>query len=113
MTAWFSYLALAGAIVCEVIGTTFLGKSEQFSKMLPTGLMALFYAGSFYLLSLALKHVPLGVAYAIWGGVGIVLTALIGVIVFKQRLDPVAIIGIGLIVTGVVLVQAFSTSAAH
>lgn len=113
MTAWFSYAALAGAIACEVIGTTFLGKSGQFSKLLPTGLMALCYAASFYFLSLALKHLPLGVAYAIWGGVGIVLTALIGVLVFKQRLDPVAMIGIGLIVIGVVLVQAFSTSVAH
>jgi small multidrug resistance pump len=113
MTACLSYLALAGAIVCEVTGTTFLGKSAQFSKMLPTALMALCYAASFYLLSLALRHVPLGVAYAIWGGVGIVLTAVIGVIVFGQRLDPVAMLGIGLIVAGVVLVQAFSTSVAH
>lgn len=113
MSSLYSYLALAGAIICEVTATTFLGKSEQFTRLVPTGLMVLFYGVSFYLLSLALKQVPLGVAYATWGGLGIVLTAVIGVVVFKQQLEPVAIAGIALIVIGVVMVQAFSTSVAH
>ncbi len=111
--AFFAYGALAIAIVCEVIGTSFLMKSEQFTKLVPTLFMALFYAGSFFFLSQALKMLPLGVAYAIWGGLGIVLTALIGVFVFRQTLDPAAIIGIGMIVGGVVVVNVFSNAVPH
>ena len=69
------YGSLAAAIVLEVIGTTFLQKSEQFSKLVPTAAMVLFYVASFYLLSQALKGLPLGIAYAMWSGLGIVLTA--------------------------------------
>lgn len=108
-----AYGSLAIAIVAEVAGTTFLMKSEQFSRLVPTLTMAAFYAVSFFFLSQALKTVPLGVAYAIWGGLGIVLTAGISVIVFKQTLDVPAIIGISMIVGGVVVVNAFSNSASH
>ncbi|MCM2477802.1 multidrug efflux SMR transporter [Rhizobium sp. CG5] len=108
-----SYSALAGAIVLEVIGTTFLQKSEQFSRLWPTLAMVAFYVASFYLLSQALKGVPLGIAYAMWGGLGIVLTAIISVVVFKQSLDLPALIGIGMIVAGVVFMNTFSHSVSH
>jgi small multidrug resistance pump len=108
-----SYAALGGAITFELAGTTFLGKSEQFTKLAPSLLSVACYAVSFYLLSQALKQLPLGIAYAIWAGLGIVLTAIITVTVFKQRLDAIALIGIAFIVIGVVLIQAFSKSFAH
>ena len=108
-----AYGLLAAAIASEVAGTTFLQKSEQFTRPLPTAAMALLYATSFFFLSQALKHLPLGVAYAIWGGLGIVLTAVIGVVVFRQTLDAPAYLGIALIVSGVVVTQVFSQSGGH
>lgn len=106
-----SYLALAGAIICEVVGTAFLQKSAQFTKFGPTAIMALFYIMSFYLLSVALRVLPLGIAYAVWGGLGIVLTAVVSVVVFRQTLDTMAMIGIAMIVCGVVVVNVFSNSS--
>lgn len=106
--ALIAYGSLAFAIVCEVAGTSFLQRSEQFTRLGPSVATILFYVGSFYLLSHAIKVVPLGLAYAIWGGVGIVLTAAIGVAMFGQRLDTPALIGIALIVGGVVVVNVFS-----
>ena len=106
-----SYLALAGAIICEVAGTAFLQKSAQFTRFGPTAIMALFYIASFYLLSIALRTLPLGVAYAIWGGLGIVLTAVVSVVVFRQTLDGIAMLGIAMIVGGVVVVNAFSNAS--
>jgi small multidrug resistance pump len=79
----------------------------------PSVLTGLLYMGSFFFLAQALKIVPLGVAYAIWGGVGIVLTAIVGVLVFRQALDLAAMIGIGMIVGGVVVMQAFSNTVSH
>nr|WP_246849659.1 multidrug efflux SMR transporter [Rubellimicrobium arenae] len=101
------------AIVSEVIGSSFLQKSEQFTKLLPSLAVLVFYAAAFVLLSQALKALPLGVAYAIWAGVGIVLTAGIGVVVFRQSLDGAALLGIALIVAGVVVMQAFSSTVSH
>lgn len=109
----YAYCALGIAIACEVAGTAFLQRSEQFSKLVPTLLMAGFYAGSFFFLSQALKSLPLGIAYAIWGGLGIVLTAIVGMVVFKQTLDAPALVGIGMIVAGVVVVQTLSGSMSH
>ncbi|WP_062206160.1 multidrug efflux SMR transporter [Aureimonas sp. AU12] len=113
MTPAYAYGALAIAIVCEVIGTLFLQKSEQFSKLAPTLAMAVFYVGSFFFLSQALKLLPLGIAYAIWGGLGIVLTAVIGVVVLRQTLDTPAMVGIAMIVGGVVVVNTLSQSGGH
>ena len=106
-----SYAALGLAILLEVAGSSFLLKSEQFTRTLPTMATLLLYAVAFYTLSLALRHIPLGMAYAIWSGVGIVLTALIGWALFRQSLDWPALIGIGFIVTGVVIMNAFSRAA--
>lgn len=108
-----AYGSLALAIVCEVIGSSLLQKSDQFSKLVPTIGMGMFFIVSLFFLSQALKVIPLGVAYAIWGGLGIVLTALIGVVFFRFALDTWAIVGIGLIVSGVIVMNTLSHSAGH
>jgi small multidrug resistance pump len=105
------YLFLAIAIILEVIGSSFMKASQGFSKWLPSTIVIVAYIACFYFLSLALKSIPLGIAYAIWGGLGIVLTAIISVVIFKQRLDPPAMIGIILIVSGVVVMNFFSETA--
>lgn len=102
----YSFLMLA--IIFEVLGTTFLVKSEQFTRLVPTLLMAVLYIGSFYFLSQTIKTIPLGIAYAIWGGVGIILTAMIGLVIFKQSIDLPAMIGIVLIISGVIVINVFS-----
>lgn len=109
----FHYGALGAAIACELVGTTLLQKSEQFTRFAPTLFMVLFFAGSFFFLSHALKAIPIGIAYAVWAGVGVVLTAFIGVAVFRQTLDVAAIAGIAMIAGGMVVVNAFSNSAMH
>ncbi|QRZ14029.1 QacE family quaternary ammonium compound efflux SMR transporter [Paracoccus methylovorus] len=108
-----TYATLFTAIALEVVGTTFLQRSEQFTRLMPTLLMGLCYAGSFYFLSLALRAMPLGIAYAIWSGLGIVLVSLIGLFLFGQRLDLAAVIGLTMIVGGVIIVNMFSTSVTH
>lgn len=107
------YLYLAFAIIFEVLGSSFIKASDGFTKWLPSTIVAVAYLAAFYLLSLVLKSIPLGVAYAIWAGLGIVLTALVSVLVFKQKLDAPAIIGILLIVAGVLVMNLFSKTAAH
>lgn len=111
--ALLSYSALGVAILLEVMGTTFLQKTEQFTRLAPTLIMAALYAGSFFFLAQALKIIPLGVAYAIWGGLGIVLVAFVGVFVFRQSIDLAGMIGIAMIVGGVIVVNVFSNSATH
>lgn len=107
----YGFLLLA--IICEVTGTTFLMKSEQFTRLVPTLYTAVLYICSFYFLTQTLKTIPLGIAYAIWGGVGIVLVALIGVVLFKQSIDTPAVVGIGLIISGVIVINVFSTTVGH
>ena len=111
--ALVTYGVLAIAIVFEVVGTSFLQQSQQFTRPLPAALTVVCYAGAFYFLSLALKTLPVGIAYAIWSGLGIVLISLIGLIVFRQSLDLAAVIGIGLIVAGVITINVFSDSISH
>ncbi|RNF84394.1 DMT family transporter [Montanilutibacter psychrotolerans] len=106
-------LYLAAAITAEVIATSALKASEGFTRPLPSLVVLAGYAIAFYFLSLVLKTAPVGVAYAIWSGVGVVLIALIGWLLLKQPLDAPALIGIGLIVAGVVVIQLFSKTAAH
>ncbi len=110
-TAALAILLLA--ICLEVTGTAALQASQQFTRLGPTALMACCYAGSLFLLSVTLKAIPVGIAYAIWSGVGIVLIAIVGYFVFKQSLDLPAIIGLGLIVAGVIVVNTFSSSIMH
>ncbi len=108
-----AYIHLFLAILFETIGTTALQASAQFSKFWPSVIVVIGYAAAFFFLSLTLKSVPVGVAYALWSGLGIVLISLIGLALFGQKLDMAAIIGIGLILTGIVVIQLFSSSAQH
>jgi small multidrug resistance pump len=101
------------AIVAEVIATSSLKASEGFRKFWPSVLVIACYVLSFYFLSLTLRDIPVGVVYAIWSGVGVVLVALIGWIVYRQHLDLPAIIGMLLIVAGVVVMNLFSKSVPH
>jgi small multidrug resistance pump len=103
-----SYLYLAIAILGEVIGTSALKATEGFSRLGPSLVVIVGYGVAFYFLALALKTIPVGVAYAIWSGVGVALITLIGWAVFKQKLDAPALFGIALIVAGVVVIQFFS-----
>ena len=107
------YLFLTLAIAFEVVGSSFMKASEGFSKWVPSSIVIIAYLTCFYFLSLALKTIPLGIAYAIWGGLGIVLTAIISVVIFKQKLDFPAIVGIVLIVSGVVVMNFFSKTTTH
>ncbi|SCX14063.1 Methyl viologen resistance protein C [Agrobacterium sp. DSM 25558] len=108
-----TYAALVAAIVCEVIGTSFLQQSQQFTRWVPTLLMAVFYGAAFYLLSITLRTIPVGVAYAIWSGLGIVLISAVDYVFFRQTLDLAALIGLGLIIAGVLVVNLFSKTVGH
>lgn len=108
-----SYLYLAIAIVAEVIGTSALKAAHGFTRPLPSLVVVAGYGVAFYFLSLALTTIPVGVAYAIWSGVGVVLIALVGWVVFRQSLDMPALLGIGLILAGVMVIQLFSTSVSR
>jgi len=107
------YVFLLIAIVSEVIATSALKASDQFSRFWPSVLVVLGYASAFYFLSLTLKVLNMGIAYAIWSGVGIVLISIAGVVLYKQKLDLPAILGMTLIVAGVLVINLFSKSAAH
>lgn len=107
-----AYFYLAVAIVSEVIATWALKASQGFSRPLPLLVVLAGYGLAFYCLSLTLRSIPLGVAYAVWSGVGIALITLVGWVVYKQALDIGAIIGIALIVSGVVVLQLFSKAGA-
>jgi small multidrug resistance protein len=112
-TILMHYLYLTLAIVLEVLATTLLGKSEGFTKWLFAVGSLLSYGVCFYFLSLALKNIPLGVAYAIWSGVGIVLTAIVSVLVFKSKIDLPFVMGSLLIIAGVVVINLFSKTSGH
>lgn len=103
-----NFLFLFVAIVCEVIATSSLKASDQFTKLMPSILTILGYIAAFYFLSLTLKTIPVGIAYAIWSGVGIVLVTLVAAILYKQQPDWAAIAGMALIIAGVVVINVFS-----
>lgn len=105
LNAW---LILGIAIVAEVAGSTMLMKTQQFTRLAPTVSTLALYAFAFYCLSFTLKYIPLGIAYSVWAGVGIVLTAMVGVFVYRQALDLAAVVGIGFILVGIVLINTFS-----
>lgn len=107
------YVYLMFAILLEVFGSSMLLKSEGFTKLKPTALMVVAFVCAFYCLSKCLKFMPLSIAYALWAGIGLVLTALVSVFVFKQRLDLPAIIGILFILIGVLIINLFSKTATH
>ena len=110
MQAW---LPLALAIVAEVIGTSALKASAGFSRLWPSLVVVAGYGTAFYFLSLALRQIPVGIAYAVWSGVGTVLITLIGVLAFRQKIDAAGMLGIALIITGVLVLNLWSRSGAH
>jgi small multidrug resistance pump len=107
------YLALIAAIVTETIGTMALQASQQFTKPLPALITVLFYGASLYFMAQALRVMPVGIVYAIWSGLGIVLIAGFGSVIFGQSLDTPAMIGLALIIAGIVVIQLFSTTSPH
>ena len=107
------YLFLVIAIAAETIGTTALQASQQFTRLWPSVLVVVAYGASFYFMSFALKVMPVGVVYAIWSGLGIVLIALLGRVVFGQRLDLPALLGLALIIAGILIIHIFSRATGH
>ncbi len=107
------YLYLSIAIVAEVIATSALKAVDGLSKPLPLILVVVGYGIAFWMLSLVMKSIPVGVTYAIWSGLGIVLISLVGVLLYGQRLDGPALAGMALIIAGVLVIQLFSSSTSH
>ena len=113
MTMPLVYAVLVVAILFEVLGTSAMQAAQHFTRLGPTVLMVVCYAIAFYFLSWSLRYVPVGIAYAIWSGLGIVLISLVGYFAFGQKLDLAAMIGLGLIIAGVVVLNVFSKSTFH
>lgn len=108
-----SYLYLTAAIISEVIGTSALKASNEFTRLVPSLVTVAAFVSAFWFLSLSLRTIPVGIAYAIWSGVGIVLISVIARVLFGQKLDAPAMIGMALIVAGVLVINLFSKSSAH
>ena len=107
----FVYLIIA--IVAEVVATSALKASEQFTRLIPSLVVIAGYATAFYFLSLTLQSIPVGVAYAIWSGLGIVLVTVVGAVLFRQFPDAAAIAGMTLVIAGVVVMNLFSKMGSH
>lgn len=107
------YLFLLMAIIFEIVATSSLKMSEQFTKLIPSIITVVFYIAAFYCLSLTLKTLPVGIAYALWSAIGIVFITIIGVFAFKQIPDLPAIIGLVLIIAGVVIINVWSKTSVH
>ncbi|WP_136796347.1 MULTISPECIES: DMT family transporter [Desulfosediminicola] len=108
-----TYVYLALAITFEVIATSALKASEEFTRVIPSIIVVVGYGLAFYLLSLVLRTMPVGVAYALWCGLGVVLVSLVSMVVYKQSLDMPAVIGMAVIVLGVVIINVFSKTVSH
>lgn len=107
------YIYLFIAVAAETIGTSALQASQQFTKLWPSLIVLVAYAFSFYMMGLTLRYMPVGIVYAIWSGLGIVFIAAIGFVVFGQRLDLPAVLGMLLIVIGILIIHLFSKSSTH
>ncbi|PTX55833.1 small multidrug resistance pump [Litoreibacter ponti] len=107
------YFYLIIAVAAETIGTSSIQASQQFTRFGPSLLAVMSFAVAFYFLGLTLKYMPVGVMYALWSGLGIVFIALIGWLYFGQKLDLAALLGMGLIVAGIVVINLFSSTAHH
>ncbi|MDX1464343.1 MAG: SMR family transporter [Halomonas sp.] len=108
-----TYLYLALAIIAEVVATSALKSSAGFTRLWPSVLVLVGYGLAFYLLALVLKSLPVGIAYAFWAGLGIVLVTLVGILVYGEKPDLPALLGLSMIVGGVVVIQVFSSVASH
>lgn len=107
------YTVLVIAIVFEVLGTSAMQAAQHFTRLAPTALMVVCYAVAFFFLSYTLRYIPVGIAYALWSGLGIVLISLVGYWSFGQKLDLAAILGLALIIAGVLVLNLFSKSTFH
>lgn len=107
------WLAIAIAIVAEVTATTALKASNEFTRLWPSLIVVAGYGVAFYFMTISMRVLPVGIMYAIWSGLGILLISILGWLVYKQTLDVPAMIGMGLIITGVVVINVFSTSVGH
>nr|WP_315480557.1 multidrug efflux SMR transporter [uncultured Rhodoferax sp.] len=108
-----NWLYLAIAIACEVVATSALKATEGFTRWQPSALVVAGYGLAFFFLSLTLRSIPVGIAYAIWAGAGVVLVSIAGWLLYQQVLDCAAILGIGLIVAGVLVINLFSKVVVH
>lgn len=108
-----TYLYLFVAIIFEVVATTALKQADGFTRLAPSLVTVLGYALAFYFLALTLRTMPVGIVYAIWSGAGIILITAIGWILFRQALDLPALVGMGLILAGVLVINLFSRSVVH
>lgn len=108
-----AWILLTLAIIAEVLGATMLKVSEGFTKLLPSTVCIISYGLSFYLFALALKELSIGSAYATWAGVGLVLTVVVGIIFFNEKIDLIGIIGVSFILIGILLINVFSKMNAH
>ncbi len=108
-----AYIYLAVAIVAEVVATSALKASEEFTRWIPGMIVVIGYGAAFYYMTLVLRSIPLGITYAVWAGLGIVLVTVAGAVLYKQIPDMPAIIGIGLIVAGVIVINVFSKTISH
>ncbi|MHA2707330.1 DMT family transporter [Vibrio owensii] len=106
-------VALSIAIVCEVVATSSIPKTDQFTKLMPSTVVIIGYCIAFFLLSVTVKSMPVGIVYAIWSGAGIVLVAAVGYFLYGQKLDLAALVGIGFILTGVMIVNLLSKTVGH
>ena len=107
------YFYLAIAITAEVIATSALKASAEFTKLYPSLIVVVGYGVAFYFMTLTLRTIPLGITYAVWSGIGIILVAIVGAFLYKQIPDVAAMIGMGLIITGVVVIHVFSKTVSH
>jgi small multidrug resistance pump len=107
------WLALAIAIIAEVIGTTALKASNEFTRLLPSLIVVVGYGTAFYFMSISMRVLPVGIMYAIWSGMGIVLISVLGWLVYRQTLDTPAMIGLAFIIAGVIIINVFSKSVGH
>ncbi len=107
------YLYLAIAIIAEVAATSALKASAEFTKLFPSLIVIIGYGVAFYFMTLVLRTIPIGITYAVWSGVGIVLIAIVGALLYKQIPDAPAIVGIALIISGVVVIYVFSDTVNH
>ncbi|MBC8333846.1 MAG: multidrug efflux SMR transporter [Anaerolineales bacterium] len=108
-----AYFYLALAIAAEMVATGALKASEEFTKLIPSMIVVIGYGVAFYFMTLVLRTIPIGITYAIWSGIGIVLIAILGAIFYKEIPDLPAIIGMGLIVAGVIVIHLFSKTISH
>jgi len=104
---------LSIAIISEVVATSTLKATEEFTRVWPSIVVVIGYALAFYFLTLTLRTIPIGIAYALWSGIGIVLVVIAGFILYNQSVDLAAVVGIGLIVLGVAVINVFSKTAMH